>query len=108
MVLLRVHCEAKLRILCIVSGFRSKDAPFVLLLFFLFLCSFRQSSNMFKGARNIQTQNCAPIQSTVWPRNVYWIASRIPKGGLRGRGIVKGVLYRVVDTRGGLSGKGYC
>ena len=31
------HYEAKLCILCIVSAFRNKDAPFVLLLFFTFL-----------------------------------------------------------------------
>ena len=57
-------------ILCIVSGFRNKEAPFVLLLFFTFLWSFRQNFNMFKDlsleSRNIQTQNCAPIQCTVW------------------------------------------
>ena len=34
---LKIHYEAKLCILCIVSGFRNKDAPFVLLLFFTFL-----------------------------------------------------------------------
>ena len=69
-----IHYEAKLCILCIVSGFRDKDAPFVLLLFFHFLQSFRQNFNMFKDlsmeSRNKQTQNCAPIQCTVWPRNV--------------------------------------
>ena len=68
------HYEAKLCILCIVSGIRDKDAPFVLLLFFHFLWSFRQNLNMFKDlsleSRNIQTQNCAPIQCTIWPRNV--------------------------------------
>ena len=36
-IFLRVHYEAKLCILCIVSGFGNKDAPFVLLLFFTFL-----------------------------------------------------------------------
>ena len=69
-----IHYEAKLCILCIVSGFRDKDAPFVLLLFFHFLRSFRQNFNMFKDlsmeSRNKQTQNCAPIQCAVWPRNV--------------------------------------
>ena len=68
------HYEAKLCISCIVSGFRNKDAPFVLLLFFPSLWSFRQNFNMFKDlsleSRNIQTENCAPIQCTVWPRNV--------------------------------------
>ena len=67
------HHEAKLCILCIVSGIHKKDAPFVLLLFFTFLRSFRQNFNMFKDlsleSRNIPTQNCAPIQITVWSRN---------------------------------------
>ena len=57
----------------VVSGFRSKDAPFVLLLFFPSLWSFRQNFNMFKDlsleSRNLQTQNCAPIRCTVCPRN---------------------------------------
>ena len=65
------HYEAKLCILCIVSGFRDKDAPFVLLLFFHFLWPFRQNLNVFKDlsleSRNIQS--CAPIQCTVSPRN---------------------------------------
>ena len=55
------------------SGFRNKDALFVLLLFFYFLLSFRQIFNMFKDlyleSTNIQTQNCEPIQCTVWPRS---------------------------------------
>ena len=55
-----------------VSGFRHKDAPFVLLLLFLFLRSFRQNFNVFKylflESRNIQIENCAPIQCSVWPR----------------------------------------
>ena len=59
------HYAAKLCILCLVSGFRSKDALFVLLLFFYFLWSFRQNFNM-------QIQNCAPIQCTVWPRNGFF------------------------------------
>ena len=76
------HYEAKLCILCIVSGFRNKHAPFVLLLFFPSLWSFRQSFTMFKDlsleSRNIQTQNCAPIKCTLWPRNArpdlrFWI-----------------------------------
>ena len=37
------HYEAKLCFLCIVSGFRYKDAPLVLLLFCTFLRSFRQN-----------------------------------------------------------------
>ena len=37
-----MHYEAKLCILCIVSGFRNKKAPFLFLLFFTFLYSFRQ------------------------------------------------------------------
>ena len=72
------HYEAKLCILCIVSGFRNKDAPFALLLFFHFLWSFRQNFNMFKDSsmysKNIQTQNCVLIQCTVWPRNVFAIS----------------------------------
>ena len=28
------------------------------------------------------------------------------KGGLRGRGIIKGLLYRVADTKGGLREEG--
>ena len=28
------------------------------------------------------------------------------KGGLRGMGFVKGILYRVADTKGGLRGEG--
>ena len=55
-----------------LSGLRNKDAPFVLLLFFHFLWSFRQNSNKIKDlsleSRNIQTKNCAPIQCTLWPR----------------------------------------
>ena len=46
---------------------RSLCSSFVL----SFFGSFRQSFNMFKymslGSRNIQTQNCAPIQCKVWP-----------------------------------------
>ena len=67
------HYEAKLCILWILSGFRNKDAPFVLLLFFHFLWSFRQIFNRFEDlslqSRNMQTQNCAPIQCTIWPPN---------------------------------------
>ena len=43
-------------------------------LFFLFLWSFRQNFTMPKDlpmeSRKILTENCAPIQCTVWPRNV--------------------------------------
>ena len=51
-----------------------EDAPFVLFLLFQPLWSFRQIFHMFKDmsvdSRNIQTQNCATIQCTIWPRNV--------------------------------------
>ena len=51
-------------ILWIVSGFRNKDAPF-LLPFFQYLWAFRQNFNMFEvlslKSKKIQTQNWAPI-----------------------------------------------
>ena len=63
-------------ILWIVNGFRNKDALFDLRLFFCFLRSVRQNFNMFKdlsvGSRDIYTPNCASIQCTVWPRNIYF------------------------------------
>ena len=43
-----LHYEAKLCILRAVSGFRNKDAPCILLLFFHCVRSFRQNFNMFK------------------------------------------------------------
>ena len=73
--------EAKLFILWILNGFWNKDAPFVLLLFvlFFFLWSLRQTYNMNKylslESRSIQTQKCAPMQCTAWPRNVLFVCS---------------------------------
>ena len=54
------HYEVKRCILWIVSGFRNKDAPFVLFFSLNFPSSFRQWFNMFKDlsieSRNGQTQ----------------------------------------------------
>ena len=56
-----IHYEAKLCILCIVSGFRNKDAPIVLLLFFPLFDGSDKILTCLKtclwNPRNIQTQN---------------------------------------------------
>ena len=69
-----LHYEAKLCFSRNVSKLRKNDAPFILILFFHFVLSFRHNFNRFidlsQESRNIQTQNCAPIQCTVWPRNI--------------------------------------
>ena len=56
--------------------------------FFHFLWSLRQSFNTFRDlsleSRNTQTQNCAPIQCTVWPRNE-WYSFSSKKSGLHSK-----------------------
>ena len=58
--------KAKLCCLGNVSGFRKKDAPFVLLQ--------KKNYNMFKDlsleSKNIQPLICKLIQGTVWTRNI--------------------------------------
>ena len=60
----------------------------ILNLFFHFLWSLRQSFNTFRDlsleSRNTQTQNCAPIQCTVWPRNE-WYSFSSKKSGLHSK-----------------------
>ena len=69
-----LHYEAKLCFSRNVSKLRKKDAPFILILFFHFVLSFRHNFNRFidlsQESRNKQTQNCVPIQCTVWPQNI--------------------------------------
>ena len=60
--------------LWIVSGFRTKDIFFVLLLFALVFFdrtgrNFNMSNNLSLESTDLQTPNCAPIQCRVGPRN---------------------------------------
>ena len=48
--------------------FRNKDAPFVLSFALIIPTKFNMFKDLFLESRNIQEQNCAPIQLTVWPR----------------------------------------
>ena len=53
----------------------NNDAPFlssfIVSLSLIFPTKFYMFKDLSLESRNIQTQNCAPIQCTVWPRNAF-------------------------------------